>query len=464
VTDEPTSAVRYVEVNRRMNLVNGAGAGLITLLMLVSVWGSWRIVAVVALTQVAVIAFNTVLVNNVLLVRWGIQRGEIARAVVNLSTGVALNHYAHWPLAGWLLLPYVALAFDHLGPRVARSVVVSMCVAQDLFALHDGVSWQYPLVFTVAACFCSVVGDVRFRVIRAMLVDADQQRRAVALAHDETKREVAARRAVEEDLRRAQKLESVGRLAAGVAHEINTPLQFVGDNLTFLDSSVKSLSEHYTRVRAMVSAPVIAELERAADVDFLAHEMPQAITTSLEGVAHVSRIVRALRALTHIESSDAPASFDLDAAIRDVVMVVQGETKYVADVIVEPGDVTSIVGLQGEVKQVLLNLLVNAAHAVADGGKHKRGKIVVRSRREGAWAVVEVEDDGVGIPESARPVVFDPFFTTKEVGRGTGQGLAIARNIVVNKHGGELTFETELGHGTTFSMRLPLDGREVQAA
>jgi len=446
---------RYVEINRRMSGINGAGAAAITLMMLAATWGNHALVVMIAVTQLVVIAFNIVVVNRWLLAQWGVQRAELLRAVVNVSSGVVLNHFAGWPLAGWLVLPYVALAFDHLGPLVARSVVVATFTAQDVVALHDGVHWQVPLAFTVAAIFCSAVSDVRYRVIRAMLVDADDQRHAIALAHEATKKAIIERDGVEDELRRAQKLEAIGRVAAGVAHEINTPLQFVGDNLSFLRTALETLSAHYAQVRALVAnSSELRALEEATDVEFLLGDMPRAVADSLEGTNHVSRIVQAMKSFAHVDNSDAPKAFDLNAALRSVVTVAQNETKYVADVELDLGRVDAVVGLQGEVKQVFLNLLVNAAHAIADAGT-KRGKIAVRTRREEPCnVVVEIADTGIGIPKSVSDLVFDPFFTTKDVGRGSGQGLAIARSIV-QKHGGQLTFESDVGRGTTFYVRLP---------
>jgi PAS domain S-box-containing protein len=274
-------------------------------------------------------------------------------------------------------------------------------------------------------------------------------------------RDITEQRHLEISLRHAQRLEAVGRLAAGVAHEINTPIQFVGDNLAFLRTAHADLVRAYAAVRARAGAEheqALLDVEREADLAYLVDECPRAIQQSLEGIGHVAEIVGAMKVFSHQDRSSDQTQVDLNAALRSVVTVARSETKHVAEVILDLGDVPPVLAFPSDLNQVFLNLLVNAAHAVADAARMP-GTIRVRSRVEGDDAIVTVEDTGTGIAENVRGRIFDPFFTTKEVGRGTGQGLALARAIVVDKHKGSLTFETEVGRGTTFVVRLPVGGR-----
>ncbi len=309
---------------------------------------------------------------------------------------------------------------------------------------------------------------VRLEVNPRLIWHDDKPVGIQAIARDITGRDIA-----EMELRQAQKLESVGRLASGIAHEINTPIQFVGDNTRFLEdsfSSLKMLLGKCAKLRDAASlGPVSPELLREldcaeveSDCDYLLEEIPRAITQTMEGVDRVATIVRAMKEFAHPESKEmAPA--DLNKALLSTMTVARNEWKYVADVDTEFGDLPLVICNVGDLNQVFLNLLVNAAHAIADvvngGGK---GSITVRTAAEGDKVHISIADTGSGIPDSIRNKIFDPFFTTKEVGRGTGQGLAIARSVIVDRHKGTLTFESEVGKGTTFHIRLPVSPEEVQ--
>jgi signal transduction histidine kinase len=275
---------------------------------------------------------------------------------------------------------------------------------------------------------------------------------------------------MEAQLRQAQKLEAIGQLAAGIAHEINTPMQYIGDNIRFLEESFQSLQAALQGEAALLAAAkgntltpdVVADAEQAiaaADLDFLFQEIPAAAKQSLEGVERVTRIVRAMKEFSHPGSREkSPA--DLNRAIESTVTVARNEWKYVAQVKLElDPQLPPVPCLLGEFNQCVLNLVVNAAHAIGDvtkGHPGVKGTITVRTRREGDFAEVRVSDTGTGIPEAIRPRMFESFFTTKGVGRGTGQGLAIVYGSIVKRHGGTVSFETEVGKGTTFLMRLPL--------
>lgn len=278
-------------------------------------------------------------------------------------------------------------------------------------------------------------------------------------------------RALQDQLAQAHKLESVGQLAAGIAHEINTPTQFVSDNTRFLQSAfpkLQSLLDHYARLleagrSGTLSSELLDELEAAtkgAKLEYLMEQIPEAITDSLDGLERVSKIVRAMKDFSHPGQNEIQAA-DLNKAIESTITVARNEWKYVADVKMDLAPHLPPVPCSlGDFNQVILNIVVNAAHAIADvvgDGGHGKGTITVTTRQDGRFAEVRISDTGTGIPEEHRSRVFDHFFTTKDVGKGTGQGLAIARAVIMEKHGGTINFETEVGKGTTFIIRLPIE-------
>lgn len=280
--------------------------------------------------------------------------------------------------------------------------------------------------------------------------------------------DVTARTRLEMDLRHAQKLEAVGGLAAGIAHELNSPIQFVGDNSRFLQGAFADLAKLLTKYRQLHQAVVngeaargladdVAEAEKTADLDFLLEEIPKALAQSLDGVTRVATIVRAMKEFAHTNRGEK-AETDLNKALQSTLTVARNEIKYVADVETDLQELPLVQCDGGDMNQVFLNLLVNAAHAIEDRGatNGQKGRIGVRTHCEGDQVVISISDTGCGIPETIHHKIFEPFFTTKEVGRGSGQGLAIARNIVVERHGGSLTFDTQVGRGTTFTIRLPI--------
>lgn len=265
-----------------------------------------------------------------------------------------------------------------------------------------------------------------------------------------TTRDVTERRALEAELAHAQRLEAVGRLAAGIAHEVNTPVQFIGDNLHFLVDAFEAL---------VAAAHDEADGVAAADDElaFIRREVPLALAQALEGVERVARIGRAMKALGHPDDGH-PCQVDLNRVLVDACTVAHNAIKHVAEVEQDLGDLPPVRCQAGDIGQVFLNLLVNAADAVAEAvaGTGTRGRITLRSRRSGSAVVVTVADTGTGIAPMVADHVFEPFFTTKEIGQGTGQGLALAR-AVVDHHGGSIRFDTGAG-GTTFTVTLPIDG------
>ena len=272
-------------------------------------------------------------------------------------------------------------------------------------------------------------------------------------------KELVYRDRMEAELRLAQRLEAIGQLAAGVAHEINTPLQYVSDNISFVRESVTTLVETSAKVAvAAASSPLGAELAaifEAADLEFLVERVPGALDEIDQGLGRMSRIVKAMRELVHPGSREAVRT-DLNRAIQTALEVTSNAFRMVADLQLRLGDIPNVVCNPGELNQVLLNLIVNAAHAMEDGHQ-ARGMLGIQTQRDDSHVVISVSDTGCGISEEHRDRIFDAFFTTKAVGKGTGQGLAISRSIV-DRHGGTLTCESFVGRGTTFHVRLPVDG------
>jgi PAS domain S-box-containing protein len=284
-----------------------------------------------------------------------------------------------------------------------------------------------------------------------------------------TARDVSERHRLEVELRHSQKLESVGRLAAGIAHEINTPIQFVGDNVRFLDTAFAdwvSLSDAYGDLLAAARASTeLAEVVRNVesvqaeiDIAFIMEEVPVAISQTLEGIHRVANIVRAMKAFGH-PGTEQKTQADLNEAVTNTLVVANNEIKYVADVETDLAELPLVYCHLGDVNQVVLNLLVNAAHAIG-AAERGRGTIRVATRLEEANVIIEVADTGTGVPAEIADKLFDPFFTTKDVGTGTGQGLALVRTLVTDRHGGTINFTSEVGSGSVFTVRLPVTGVE----
>jgi signal transduction histidine kinase len=280
-------------------------------------------------------------------------------------------------------------------------------------------------------------------------------------------RDISERRRLELELRLAQKLESVGQLAAGIAHEINTPIQFVSGSIDFIAEAFADIEQLLDAYSLLLEAAAragadpealarVAQAEQIADLDYVRERVPAALERCHDGLARVAKIVAAMRVFGH-PATNAMEPVDINAAIENTLVVAASEYKYVAEVVTELGELAPVLTNTGDINQVLINLIVNASHAIADVVKdtEQRGEIQIRSRLEDDRAIVTITDTGTGIPVEIIDRVFDPFFTTKEVGRGTGQGLSIARTII-DRDGGELTFDTQPGHGTTFTIRLPL--------
>lgn len=296
------------------------------------------------------------------------------------------------------------------------------------------------------------------QVVARKTAELQAQRDELRSALDELKR-------TQLQLLQAQKLEAIGRLAAGVAHEINTPVQFVSDSLHFLRDAFDGVRRLIEAQRVAMADPspehaeAVARIEDEIDLEFVVEELPRATVRAIDGVDRVATLVRAMKEFAHPERKSMTVT-DLNAAIRSTLDVARSEYKYVAVVETDFGELPPVRCHVGAVNQVVLNMVVNAAHAIEDTvrGSERKGTITVSTRAELDQAVITIRDTGAGIPETVRDKIFDPFFTTKEVGRGTGQGLAIARDVVVGKHGGTIHVDSVVGEGTVFTIAIPIAG------
>ncbi|MCG8070033.1 MAG: ATP-binding protein [Candidatus Thiodiazotropha taylori] len=309
--------------------------------------------------------------------------------------------------------------------------------------------------------------DIVFSV--SPMLQNENDKRVVLTFSDisERKRADRERMDLERQLNQTHKMEAVGQLAGGIAHEINTPIQYIGDNLKFIKESqqdMQNLLQDYADLssKAKQQPELQAELEKIdetieeIDLEYLTEETTNAIDQSITGASQVARIVLAMKEFAHPGGKDM-ALADLNRIVSNAVAVCKNEWKYVADTQLQLSDnLPDVKCLAGEVSQVVLNIIVNAAHAIEAAKREEKGTITITTELKDEQVEIRVSDTGTGIPEEAQEYVFNPFFTTKDVGRGTGQGLAIAQDIIVGKHQGELLFETEQGVGTTFIIRLPL--------
>ena len=305
-----------------------------------------------------------------------------------------------------------------------------------------------------------------FQIVKRPLIFSDgSPRHVLGIATDLTDRRV-----LENQLRHAQKMESIGQLAAGIAHEINTPTQYVSDNTNFIRGGFKDVSEILDDCRSLIGKVKSGEIDledfskleekfEEKDIEYLLEEVPQAIEQSLEGVCRISKIVQSMRTFSHPGTVEMKPA-DINRAIENTISLSHNEWKYIAELETSfDQTLPPVPCLLDEFNQVILNMIINASHSISEikDESRDRGKIEVATQKVGEeWAEIRIIDSGAGIPPEYQNRIFDPFFTTKEVGKGTGQGLAISHNVIVEKHKGQLTFETEENKGTTFIIRLPL--------
>jgi signal transduction histidine kinase len=435
LSPRPLDDDRYVEAMKRLANRTNLGAlaihGLTAVVVAATIPSRLWVLALFF----ALIPFN-VLVSARLLPKYGPVVAEVVRSVTNVAVGVWGYSLLGWPVPVWLWLPYCALAHEAFHPRLQLGTLLLTAGVTSAAGLLAGVPWIYPATFVVLAFICRALAEGRLAIIRDMLRRSDEQRRALDEAHAALKTALEARDRAELECRRAQKLEAIGRLAAGVAHEVNTPLQYAMSGLEFLREAIPEAA--------------------AGSSEELKRDVGDALALTMDGLDRVSRIVRALKQWAHPEQSTRVVT-DLNRAVETTLMVAGHEYKYVAEVQTDFSELPPVVCHAGEIGQAVLNLVVNAAHAISGvvTGSERKGVIGVRTHAEQDWVVVTISDTGCGIDPMHRDKVFEPFFTTKSASEGIGQGLAIVHSIVVDRHGGKVSFDSEPGVGTTFRLYLP---------
>jgi len=330
--------------------------------------------------------------------------------------------------------------------------------------------------FTYTTKHISKSGDtIPVEILQQYVELSEGENRFISIVRDITERlhEDQEKEKLHSQLLHAQKLESVGQLAAGIAHEINTPTQFIGTNIDFLGDACEDLAVLMCDIQEIIkdAPPEIQKKFEAAlqnaDWEFLEEELPLAITQSQDGVQRVATIVHAMKEFSHPGSKEKIVQ-NLNDIIKTTITVASNEWKYVAEMETDLApDLPQVPLLSDEMGQVILNILVNGAHAIAqklgENSEGEKGTIRISTRKVADAVELRIQDSGSGIPETAQPRIFDPFYTTKDVGKGTGQGLAISHGVIVDKHGGNITFTTESGIGTEFIITLPL-AKETKGA
>lgn len=386
-----------------------------------------------------------------------------------------LSFYRDWKL----LVPVTLIA-------IASHLVGGLTATESMYG-ESTVGWWRTVehsawilfedLFLVLACV---------RGSREMSVNAERQaelekvqetiQQEVEVKTSELRDSSKQRETLQLELLQASKLESVGRLASGIAHEINTPIQYVSDSLYFAQEGTIDLLHAFEKVEAMTGMPIpeesreevakwIQQIGTEADLDYLRDNLPKALERSSEGLSKVTEIVRSMKMFAHPDQREM-TQVDLNEAIKTTVVVCRNEYKYLATIEQDLGDLPYVICHAGEVNQVLINLIINAAHAIAEKNllSDEMGVITIQTRAEGDHVKVLVSDTGCGIRNSDRDRIFEPFFTTKAVGRGTGQGLTLVHSVIVNQLKGSISIDTVVNHGTTFELTIPISQQVEEAA
>lgn len=353
------------------------------------------------------------------------------------------------------------------------------------FAL-SGISWDWQKIYeAIAACMLELksvkLDEVKFirtdgkggilgLTINPLVRENLILEGFIILGKDYTEQKL-----LEEQLLQSRKLEAIGQLAAGVAHEINTPMQYVGDNIRFMNKAIVGLLnmlDIYERAyqKQVKKMDNLLEFDQALDLSkkiklpFLIEELPRAMDQAIEGIERISKIVQSMKAFSH-PGTEHKVHTNINKSIETTITVSRNEWKYDAELMFEPDmAIPEVPCFESELNQVLLNMIINAVDAIKEAREKKcieNGLLLIRTKHDESSAYIEIEDNGMGIPDKIKERIFDPFFTTKEVGKGTGQGLAISHSIIVEKHGGSLYFNSERGKGTTFIIKLPLEENEA---
>lgn len=369
-----------------------------------------------------------------------------------------------------------------MNPYTEQLFGINLMDVQDRQFYECGIDWDWERVYE-AIGFC-IFEEKIVRLDELLFTRSDGKKGVLGLTINPLVRsgliiegfiilgkDLTEQKLLEGQLLQSRKLEAIGQLAAGVAHEINTPLQYVGDNLKFISKSIVvllNILDIYQRAAVSTDkrellARLLAQAEELSvneHLSFILGELPAAIDQSLEGVAKVSKIVQSMKAFSH-PGAGKKVPANINRAIENTAAVSRNEWKYDCELELDLDEsLPEVPCLESELNQVLLNLIINAVDAIHDrklSGEIEKGLIVISTFKEKETVIITIRDNGGGIPEDIRDRIFDPFFTTKEVGKGTGQGLPISFSIIHDKHGGSLSFETRYGEGTTFFIRLPLE-------
>ena len=379
------------------------------------------------------------------------------RVFVPATSIIAIDHLVRgffWPESVFGVLtaaPWRAL--EHAGWVIFEDIFLIWGCLKSKSELHEMSSAQARLEFSKDTIEHEV--ETRTRELKQRTLELEE---SLEKGHQ-----------LEVKLSEAQKLESLGQLAAGIAHEINTPMQYIGDNIEFLHECSQKLLDvvaiyHHNLHEKVPAKPWAERIQEIDDLynklrfDFVQKQVPLAIEEATEGVDRVIEIVQAMKQLSHPGGKDKVCT-DINQAIQSSVTVTKNQWKYTAEMELECDQgLPAIPVFAAEINQVFVNLIVNASDAICEkhGENNHKGKIAIRTYSTEKYVVIEIRDDGCGMTEEVRRRIFEPFFTTKEVGKGTGQGLAISFNVVVTMHQGELDVLTKQGEGTCFTIRLPI--------
>lgn len=384
-----------------------------------------------------------------------------------------LSLYRDWKV---LLLPTGIVAADHIVRATFWPASIFGVLSAAPWRPFEHAGWViFEDIFLIYGCVRATKEMRQIAINQAQLesmnavIEREVEERTKELSErtDALQAEIIERAMLQDQLVQAQKLESIGQLAAGIAHEINTPSQYVSDNTRFVKEQFHALLSVIDRYAEQIdpNAPAqnwndrvseIKETLERLDYEFVRQEIPLALEQSLEGLDRITKIVGAMKDFSHPGSTDLMVA-DLNRAIESTVTVCSHKWKHTADVELDlDGSMPGVPCLIAEFNQVMLNLITNAVDAIAQKHGDRKGRIRIATTHSGDWAEITISDNGTGIPEAIAAKIYDPFFTTKEVGKGTGQGLSISRDIVVNKHRGTISCDSDAGAGTKFTIRLPL--------
>jgi len=332
----------------------------------------------------------------------------------------------------------------------------------------------------LAASFKKMLNDLKKTTtsidnLNREIIDRRKAEESVRLAYEELEKSNKELKEMQSQLVQSEKLASIGQLAAGVAHEMNTPVGFVASNFETLENymkKIKELLQMYGELLGEIEASEKTELSDKANtisksqndmkIDFILRDLPELFNDSREGIDRVTSIVQNLRDFSRIDQSGNPDKYNINDGIKATLIVAQNEIKYDADVKTELSDVPLIFCKAGQINQVLLNILINAAQAIKSQERDNKGTITIKTYVTDDDVVCEISDDGPGIEPDKLPKIFDPFFTTKPVGKGTGLGLSVSYDIIVIKHNGKLIADSSVDEGTKFTIKLPLSKREAK--